>query len=135
MSSKYTYDNNAWHTVVISRQQSKGKLLIDGEDEVSGESPGNTRALAVQGPYSFGGVNPSAIDDLVYYSGIDKHKYFQGCIRNIQAGGRPWGEPDKNLNTIPCSEQIESGVFFSGGFVKVTIFNKLYSLNVKKTLY
>lgn len=119
MSSKYQYNNSAWHTVIISRQHSKGKLLIDGEDEVLGESIGNTRVMSLQAPYSFGGVSPNLMDDLVINSGIDKEKHYRGCIRNIQVGGRAWGVPQKSVGVMPCSEQVESGVFFSGGFIKV----------------
>lgn len=121
MTSKNQYNNSQWHTVLISRQQSKGRLLIDGEDEVSAESIGNTRVMTLQAPYSFGGVAPNLIDDLVINSGIDKSKYFQGCIRNIQVGGRPWGEPQKIFGTTPCSDQVEEGAFFNGGFIKVNI--------------
>lgn len=86
-----------------------------------GESVGNTRAMSLQAPYSFGGVNPNLMDDLRVNTGIEKGKYFAGCIRNIQVGGRPWGEPQKVVGTIPCSDQVEDGVFFSGGFIKVIL--------------
>lgn len=119
MSSKYQYNNSDWHTVIISRQQSKGKLLIDGGDEVQGESTGSTRVMSLQAPYSFGGVSPKIMDDLVINSNIDKEKQFRGCIRNIQVGGRAWGNPQTAFGVIPCSEYVESGVFFSGGFIKV----------------
>lgn len=123
MTSKSQYNNGKWHTVLISRQQSKGKLLIDGEDEVSAESIGNTRVMTLQPPYSFGGVAPNLTDDLVINSGIEKSKYFQGCIRNIQVGGRPWGEPNKIVGATPCSDQVEDGVFFNGGFIKVNLLS------------
>lgn len=119
MSSKQQYNNDQWHTVIISRQQSKGKLLIDGDDEAQGESSGNTRVMSLQGPYSFGGVNASLLEYVAANTGLDKSAHFFGCIRNIQVAARPWGEPDKVLGAIPCSEQIESGAFFSGGYVKV----------------
>lgn len=121
MTSNNQYNNSQWHTVLITRQQSKGGLLIDGDDDVSAESIGNTRIMSLQAPYSFGGVAPNLIDDLAINSGIEKSKYFQGCIRNIQVGGRPWGEPQKVVGTTPCSDQVEDGVFFNGGFIKVSI--------------
>lgn len=128
MTSKYQYNNNAWHTVVIRRQQSKGTLLIDGGDEVNGESSGNTRVMTLQAPYSFGGVNPNLMDDLVINSGIDKSKVYRGCIRNIQVGGQPWGAPQKAVGVYPCSEQVEEGVFFGGGFVKVNSLTSIDNL-------
>lgn len=126
MTSKSQYNNSQWHTVLISRQHSKGRLLIDGEDEVSAESIGNTRVMTLQAPYSFGGVAPNLVDDLVLNSGIDKGKYFQGCIRNIQVGGRLWGEPQKTYGTTPCSDQVEEGVFFNGGYIKVNIHHFMF---------
>lgn len=119
MSSKYQYNTSSWHTVLISRRQTKGKLLIDGEDESIGESIGNTRNMSLQPPYSFGGISPNLTEDVHINAGIEKNKHFKGCIRNIQVGGRPWGEPNKITGAIPCSNQVEDGVFFSGGFIKV----------------
>lgn len=45
--------------------------------------------------------------------------FFTGCIRNIQVGGRTWEAPVKVVDALPCSEQVENGVFFNGGFIKV----------------
>lgn len=84
MTSKYQYNNNAWHTVVITRHQAMGSLLIDGGDEVRGESIGNTRVMTLQAPYSIGGVSPNLMDDLVVNTGIDPKKVYSGCIRNIR---------------------------------------------------
>lgn len=119
MTSKSQYNNNQWHTVVIRRQHAKGSLLIDGGDEANAESTGNTRVMSLQAPYSFGGVSPNLIDDLVANSGIDKTQVYRGCIRNIQVGGQPLGQPPKMTGVIACSDKIEDGAFFGGGFVKV----------------
>lgn len=119
MTSKYQYNNDAWHTVVITRHQATGSLLIDGGDEVRGESIGNTRVMTLQAPYSIGGVSPNLIDDLVVNTGIDPKKVYRGCIRNIQVGGQPWGMPQNEVGVIPCSDKSEEGAFFGGGFVKV----------------
>lgn len=118
MTSNKQYNNSMWNTILISRQSSNGKLLINGEDEVSAESVGNTRLMSLQAPYLFGGVPSQLKEDVELNSGLNSGKYFQGCIRNIQVGGRPWGDPNK-IGTSPCSEQVEKGVFFNGGFVKV----------------
>lgn len=128
MTSKYQYNNNYWHTVIISRTQEKGSLLIDGGDEVHGESIGNTRVMTLIAPYSFGGVSNSLIDDLAINSGLEKTKVFRGCIRNIQVGGQPLDKPANTVGVLPCSDQVEEGAFFGGGFLKVrhcqfSIFN------------
>lgn len=121
MSSKNQYDTNVWHTVVFTRQQSKGTLIINADDEAFGESIGNTRSMNVQAPYSFGGVNPKTLEDLQLNLELEKGKFFSGCIRNIQVGARSLGQPSQVVGVLPCSEQVETGVFFgkSGGYVKV----------------
>lgn len=119
MTSKFEYNNDKWHTVLFSRQQSKGKLIINGDDEVFGESAGNTRTMSVQPPYSFGGVDPQNDEESRLNTHIEKDKYFSGCIRNIQVGARPLGDPGKAIGVLPCSDEIEKGVFFGGGYVKV----------------
>lgn len=123
MTSKFEYNNDKWHTVLFSRQQSKGKLIINGDDEVFGESVGNTRTMNVQPPYSFGGVDQQIEEDSNLNLKIAKGQYFSGCIRNIQVGGRPLAEPAQAVGVLPCSDEIEKGVFFGkgGGFVKVII--------------
>lgn len=122
MTSKNEYNNNEWHTVVFSRQQNKGKLIIDGEDEQLAEANGGTRPMAVQAPYSYGGVSPDSMEDVNVNIGMGKGKLFTGCIRDIQMNGRSLGEPSQTVGVLPCSEQIEQGTFFGkgGGYVKVS---------------
>lgn len=121
MTSRLQYNDERWHTVLFSRQQAKGKLIINGDDETFGESVGSTRSMSVQPPYSFGGVDPKFQEDLDVNLKIEKGKYFSGCIRNIQVGGRPLDEPVETVGVLPCSDEIENGVFFGkgGGYVKV----------------
>lgn len=126
MSSKYQYNNDNWHTVRIRRQQATGSLMIDGGDSVEGESIGNTRVMTLQPPFSIGGVNPNMMEDLVVNTGIDAKKVFRGCIKNIQVGGQTWGVPQNEVGVLPCSDKVEDGAFFGGGFVKVNNnFDKL----------
>lgn len=121
MTSKNEYSNGEWHTVIFSRQQSKGKLIIDGEDEQFGESSGATRTMSVQAPFSFGGVNPDSVEDMNVNLKIGKGKIFSGCIREIQMSGQGLGEPSLAVGVLPCSDQIESGTYFGrgGGYVKL----------------
>lgn len=123
MSSKFQYDNNEWHTVVFSRQGHKGKLLINGEDESNAESIGSTRSTNLLPPYSFGGVNPDALEDVNVNLKLEPAKFYTGCIRNIQIGGHVPEQPSQIVGVLPCSEQIEQGIFFSkgGGYIKVNI--------------
>lgn len=126
ISSERRYDDNEWHTVHFSRFHNKGKLVVDSEDEVHGESAGNTRTMQVQAPFFVGGVSGGEhYEDVALNLKIDKNilerDQFVGCIMDIQAFNRPLGTPSNITQTIPCSSQIETGLFFGkgGGFVKL----------------
>lgn len=103
----------------ITRQQATGTLVIDGGDSVEGASVGNTRVMTLQPPYSFGGVELNKTDDVMVNTGLDIDQVYRGCIRNIQVSGQPLGAPHKEVDVLPCADQIEEGVFFGGGYVKV----------------
>lgn len=121
ISSMNRYDDNQWHSVTFTRQQAKGTLHIDSDDKQIGESDGTARTMNVQAPYSFGGVSTSAIEDSNINLKLSKYTQFQGCIRGIQMGGRNLGVPTIPAGVLPCSDQVESGVFFGkgGGYVKL----------------
>lgn len=123
MKSKYQYNNNEWHTVRISRAQATGNLVIDGGDSVEGSSVGNTRVMSLEPPYTFGGVPDKALDDSSVNTGLDRNNVYRGCIRNIQVQGQPLGVPTREVGVLPCTDQIEDGVFFGGGYVKVRSTN------------
>uniref|UniRef100_W4VRR7 Putative response to misfolded protein n=1 Tax=Corethrella appendiculata TaxID=1370023 RepID=W4VRR7_9DIPT len=125
MSSSKTYDDNEWHTVQFSRQQTKGRLVIDSEDETEGESVGNTRTMSVQAPFFVGGFDPQHLEDIAINLKIDKNtldkEYFVGCVNDVQMSNRPIGEPTNIVETIPCSKEVEGGIFFGkgGGYIKL----------------
>lgn len=119
MKSKYRYNNGKWHTVRITRKQATGTLEVDGGDVVEGLAVGNTRIMTLTPPFSFGGVSESYRDDANINTGLDGDSIFHGCIRNIQVNSTPLGVPTKEINVLPCTDQIEDGAFFGGGYVKV----------------
>lgn len=121
MSSKFQYDTNEWHTVIFSRQEYTGRLLINGEDESSANSTGNARLTGLLPPLSFGGVDPKALEDVNVNLKLEPVNFFTGCIRSIQIGGQLPEQPTQIVGVLPCSEQIEEGMFFSkgGGYIKV----------------
>ncbi|XP_050097931.1 laminin subunit alpha isoform X1 [Anopheles aquasalis] len=125
MSSERNYNDNEWHTVHFMRQNSKGKLIIDGEDESSAESTGSTRTMAIQAPIYVGGVSSDNYEEVALNLKIDKNvlerNQFVGCVHGIQSNGRPLETPSNITRTIPCSSRIETGTFFGdgGGFVKL----------------
>ncbi|XP_058121122.1 laminin subunit alpha [Anopheles ziemanni] len=125
MLSKERYDDNRWHTVKFSRNLNKGSLVVDSEDESSGDLNGTPRQMALQPPMFVGGVSGDIHEDVAVNLKMDKNvlekNQFVGCINEIEANGRPVSVPSNITRTIPCSSQIESGTFFGngGGFVKL----------------
>lgn len=122
ITSKFAYNNDKWHTVSFTRTKSKGKLIINGEDEEEGESTGHTRSMSVQAPFSFGGVSKEHLENMNINLNLNNLQQFRGCIRDIMFGNKKLGEPINTFGTIPCSDKIESGLFFGpgGGHVKLS---------------
>lgn len=122
MVSHKEYNNGDWHTVIFSREQIQGKLLINGEDEQFSNLTGNIRPMVVVPAYFVGGIDPDKLEDVNVNLQMIKGQYFSGCIRNMQVAGKGLGTPDQTFGVIPCSEQIEEGMFFGkgGGYVKVS---------------
>lgn len=115
MTSRNLYNDGKWHTVKITRQQTHGKLIIDGDDESDGEIDGNMRAMNVQSPFYIGGVSPNALQDLNVNLGLQQGTFFTGCIRNILVNDHPINDQPQKYGVLPCSEQVEEGVFFGNG--------------------
>lgn len=132
MTSLNTYNDGKWYEVVITRQQSKGTLTVNGEDQTVGEAKTkakpNLRQMALQAPFSFGNVDGSMLEDMYLNLKLEKGTYFNGCMRNIQMAGRSLGKPKNTFGVSPCSEQIENGIFFGkgNGYVKVNMKTIFY---------
>lgn len=114
IQSQLTYDDDMWHKIHFSRNNSITRLLID-DYEYFGE-PKCIKHVNIQTPMYFGGVAPVAssrnvtqevIRNINFENGIN---YF-GCIRNIQISGKHLTSYS-NYNVIPCIDDIENGVFF-----------------------
>lgn len=106
-------------------------MIVNGEDDTEGKScEPLVRIGSFEPPYSFGGVHPDALEDLNINLKLEKGRFYTGCIRNIQIGGHAPGQPHQIVGVLPCSEKIESGIFFGkgGGFVKVNNERKLFYL-------
>lgn len=120
MVSRYEYSNNEWTTVVITRQHTHGRLIINGEDIEDGEAPPPSRQMTVQAPFWFGGINVTQLENMQQNLQNINHE-FRGCITDMQIGGKDLGIPAMFPGVIPCSTQVESGVFIGsgGGHVKL----------------
>lgn len=62
ITSPDSYDDGNWHTVRITRENTLGQLIVDGQNPVSGESSGSTKTLNVIPPYYLGGFDPAIIE-------------------------------------------------------------------------
>lgn len=118
ITSNFEYHNGEWHTVFFSRAQNKGKMVVDGDDEVEAESPSQVRQIHLAGPFYIGGISVEALEDMHMNLNTVKGSYFKGCIRGVTINNRATSEP-KTVDVEPCSEQVESGTYFSGGYVKL----------------
>jgi hypothetical protein len=51
-----------------------------------------------------------------------------GCLRNVQLNSMNFGEPLLAVGIIPCSENVEPGVFFpsEGGLITACKFHLSY---------
>lgn len=72
----------------------------------------------MQPPFFVGGIMPEAMEDMEMNLNTVKGTYFKGCVRGVRINQRPTSEP-KAVDVAPCSEQVETGTFFSGGYVKL----------------
>ena len=44
-----------------------------------------------------------------------------GCLRNFTLNGKPFNQPVEDVDTQPCSDNVESGTFIAadGGYVQL----------------
>ncbi|XP_017779043.1 PREDICTED: laminin subunit alpha isoform X2 [Nicrophorus vespilloides] len=116
--SKVKWNDNVWHEVMISREGLNGKLVIDNEHVVEGKAPGHATKMELFPPYYLGGVAPKDLNSVM--GNLNMSDPFVGCIRNFQMNNKAMENPDSH-GVIPCSDNVEQGVFFSsrGGYVKL----------------
>jgi len=56
MQSTGVYNDGNWHTISFSRKSAVGKLVIDNNEKVEGNSKGNTNTINVAAPFYVGGI-------------------------------------------------------------------------------
>ncbi|XP_063239907.1 laminin subunit alpha [Bacillus rossius redtenbacheri] len=125
LTSPGRYDDGAWHTVELARQQLHGTLSLDGAVVAKGDSKAPAKTLNLVSPFYLGSAPPSGNLSLVakiHMKGINGT--FEGCMKDVRLGGEPIGEPTSSHGVVPCSDRVEPGAYFSeqGGYVKA--YNK-----------
>uniref|UniRef100_A0A8C8S4Q0 Heparan sulfate proteoglycan 2 n=1 Tax=Pelusios castaneus TaxID=367368 RepID=A0A8C8S4Q0_9SAUR len=96
-------NDGEWHRVTAVREGKRGSIQVDGEDMVSGESPGSNVMVNTQGSVYIGGA--PAIRDLTagkFLSGIT------GCIKNLVLSNGELGQPPRQ--PIDLQHYSEAGV-------------------------
>ncbi|XP_043543539.1 laminin subunit alpha-3-like [Chiloscyllium plagiosum] len=113
IKSKAKHNDGKWHTVVFSRENNKGKLIIDGL-RTRHASISDSALLKVESPFYLGGLP----------SGKKRHNRklhgFQGCLRNFKMDGSELHSPLHTFGVTPCFDgKFKQGVYFSakGGYV------------------
>ncbi|XP_048452171.1 laminin subunit alpha-3-like [Rhincodon typus] len=113
IKSKVKHNDGKWHTVVFSRENNKGKLIIDGL-RTRHANVSDSALLKVESPFYLGGL-PS-----------DKRRRnrklhgFQGCLRNFKLDGSELNSPLRTFGVTPCFDgKFKQGAYFSakGGYV------------------
>ncbi|XP_027764587.1 basement membrane-specific heparan sulfate proteoglycan core protein, partial [Empidonax traillii] len=71
-------NDGEWHRVTVTREGRRGQLQVDGEEPVSGESPGSNIMANTEGDVYVGGApDPHALTAGKFSSGIS------GCVRGL----------------------------------------------------
>ncbi|XP_030363787.1 basement membrane-specific heparan sulfate proteoglycan core protein isoform X2 [Strigops habroptila] len=71
-------NDGEWHRVLVTREGRRGQLQVDGEEPVSGESPGTNVMANTQGSIYVGGApDPPSLTAGKYRSGVT------GCLRGL----------------------------------------------------
>ncbi|XP_074831677.1 basement membrane-specific heparan sulfate proteoglycan core protein isoform X3 [Carettochelys insculpta] len=96
-------NDGEWHRVTAVREGRRGSIQVDGDELVSGESPGSNIMLNTQGSVYIGGA--PAIQALTagkFRSGIT------GCVKNLVLSSEWPGQPPRQ--PIDLQRHLEAGV-------------------------
>ncbi|XP_069771812.1 laminin subunit alpha-3-like [Narcine bancroftii] len=107
--SRARHNDGQWHTVVFSRENNKGKLVIDGLRTRQGNVTSGP-LLNVESPFYLGGIPAD--------KGKRRRKLprqnFHGCLRNFKLDGTLLHPPSRTLGVTPCFDSnTEQGAYFA----------------------
>uniref|UniRef100_A0A8C5F0B5 Heparan sulfate proteoglycan 2 n=1 Tax=Gopherus evgoodei TaxID=1825980 RepID=A0A8C5F0B5_9SAUR len=95
-------NDGEWHRVTAIREGRRGSIQVDGEELVSGESPGSNVMVNTQGSVYIGGApDIQALTAGKFRSGIT------GCLKNLVLSSEP-GQPPQQ--PIDLQHHSEAGV-------------------------
>ncbi|XP_014485447.1 PREDICTED: laminin subunit alpha isoform X2 [Dinoponera quadriceps] len=105
-------NDDQWHFVIFTKNGKYGQLIVDEEAIVEGYSQGNSTIIDVNSPFFIGGVLPQMSSTA--HINIGLNKTFNGCLGNFMINGYIV-EPSQKVDVMPCSQRVESGLFFYPG--------------------
>ncbi|EDV96510.1 laminin subunit alpha [Drosophila grimshawi] len=114
-----------WHTVQFVRTNSRISLSIDGIEQEGSVDLYSEQDISppslITFPVYVGGITRFLEVELKNQFNFDSNPYYNGCIRDIKVNGLALDEAPTEHHVVPCSDQVESGVFFhqDKGYVKL----------------
>lgn len=123
--SKKQYDNNEWNSLQFSRNRRDLTLRVSGEEKIA-ELKSKCRNMELKPSYFVGGSDEKSLEDIELNLKVGKGFFaknpFFGCVKDIKLNAQPLNTAaPPSEGVLPCSDNIETGVFFgkSGGYVKL----------------
>lgn len=128
ISSEAELNDGKWHTVEAIRTSRRVSLLIDRVEQPNSLDLDANRSppvLAVEAPVYFGGVNSfieSRVRNSTGYNPLAP--YYNGCLKDFKFDSVDLELPPAEFGVVPCSEQVERGVFFNSQTAYVKLFER-----------
>ncbi|XP_053314989.1 laminin subunit alpha-4 [Spea bombifrons] len=128
ITSQEKYDNGMWHNIICTRENNKGRLIINGIRVLQDSGFATDAQWKVEAPLYVGGVAPGkAIKNIQ----INSVYSFNGCLSNLRLNGHTVTSPSQSFSVTPCFEgPMESGTYISseGGYI---ILDESFNTGVK----
>ncbi|XP_046707006.1 laminin subunit alpha-3-like [Silurus meridionalis] len=115
------YNDGKWHTVTLSLEKRRFRLVIDGLRAQDGVlNPGESSSIQLGTAVYLGSPPPHTHTDLKWKI-LPMHGVV-GCVRNFRINGSALAAPAVNRGVGPCFEgQMVNAVYFSGQGAHVII--------------
>ncbi|XP_062889767.1 laminin subunit alpha-4 [Mobula hypostoma] len=117
IKSTKKFNDGIWHNVIFTRENNKGRLVIDGLHALENHLNIPIHSLQVHEPFYIGGVPLQKAGKNIQVKSI---RSFNGCLQNFQLNGWSLPSATHTFGVTPCFEgPTEPGTFFSaeGGYV------------------
>ncbi|XP_077018813.1 laminin subunit alpha-4 isoform X2 [Tamandua tetradactyla] len=126
--SQEKYNDGLWHDVTFVREESSGRMIIDGLRVLEESLPPAAAAWKIKGPIYLGGVAPGRAVKNVQINSVYS---FSGCLSNLQLNGASITSASQTFSVTPCFEgPMETGTYFSreGGYV---VLDESFNIGLK----